>query len=547
MGTASLPLMNVTLLIAAASGLLAGLMVAALFYYGRIKGAFTARLQRQEQLLQEQAQSLQRKDYSFQRAQSEWALKESDYRHQKAQLERQLAERRERELEHRQQWREAQQQREALQSHLGDTQQELAAARERLEYLNATQRELRERDAQLAESRSQATELQTRLGQEREHFEAQLTLLQDAKKQLTGEFENLANRIFESKQQQFSNSSKTLLETTIDPLKSQLTEFRRKVEDVYDKESAERNRLAGQVVELQKQAQKIGQDAVSLAQALKGNTKSQGNWGEVVLERLLEQSGLQKGREYDTQVSYASEGGGRRAPDVIVRLPENKDIIIDAKVSLVDYEKYCNTEDPAQREQYLAQHIQSIRNHIRGLSVKDYEQLEGIRALDFVFIFVPIEAAFMLALQEDPKLYSDAYDKHIILASPTTLLAILRTVENIWRYEKQNKNAERIARDAGKLHDQFVLLLDALDTVGNHIDKTREAYETARKRLATGNGNLLRRVDNIRKLGAKTKKAIGRDKLEEADELDVLESLDDFAEEVSEESEETTREFERGD
>ncbi len=526
-----MPLTNLTVLIAAGGGLLAGLLVAALFYYGRIKGAVATRFQQMEQALQ--------------RAESDWALEASEYRHRQAQLEHQLSELREREREHRRQGQEAQQQREALQSRLGDTQQELAAAREKLQYLNQTQQELRQRDAQLAESRSQVTELQTRLGQEREHFEAQLALLQDAKKQLTGEFENLANRIFESKQQQFSNSSKTLLETTIDPLKSQLAEFRRKVEDVYDKENAERNRLAGQVVELQKQAQKIGQDAVSLAQALKGNTKSQGNWGEVVLERLLEQSGLQKGREYDTQVSYASEGGSRRTPDVIVRLPENKDIIIDAKVSLVDYEKYCNTEDAAEREQYLAQHIQSLRNHIRGLSVKDYEQLEGVRALDFVFIFVPIEAAFMLALQQDPKLYSDAYDKHIILASPTTLLAILRTVENIWRYEKQNKNAERIARDAGKLHDQFVLLLDSLDTVGNHIDKTREAYDTARKRLATGNGNLLRRVDNIRKLGAKTKKTIGRDKLEDADELDALEAVDDPAEEASEDDREADSEPKR--
>lgn len=530
--------MNLTTLIAACGGLLAGLMIAALVYYGRIKGQFTARLQQAENELQ-QAES------DRQRAENDWALEASEQRHRQALLERQLGDLREREQEQRRQWQEVQQQREAARARLGETQQELAAAREKLQYLNETQQELRQRDSELAQSRSQVTELQTRLGQERKHFEAQLALLQDAKKQLTGEFENLANRIFESKQQQFSNSSKTLLETTIDPLKSQLADFRRKVEDVYDKENAERNRLAGQVVELQKQAQKIGQDAVSLAQALKGNTKSQGNWGEVVLERLLEQSGLQKGREYETQVSFASSDGARRTPDVIVRLPENKDIIIDAKVSLVDYEKYCNTEDAAEREQYLVQHIQSLRNHIRGLSVKDYEQLDGVRALDFVFIFVPIEAAFMLALQQDPKLYSDAYDKHIILASPTTLLAILRTVENIWRYEKQNKNAERIARDAGKLHDQFVLLLDSLDTVGSHIDKTREAYETARRRLATGNGNLLRRVDNIRKLGAKTKKTIGRDKLEDADELDALEALEESPEATSEEGRDADQPLER--
>lgn len=491
-----------------------GLITTVLFYHWRLTEAVAARTSALEQ--------------EAQQARSERALREIGLEHTIEQLRQRLGGSEDRFNESRDLLREASLKREQLQSSLNQAQQELAAAGEKLQYQSRLQQELRERDHQLAEARNLTTELQTRLGQEREHFEAQLKLLQDAKSQLTAEFENLANRIFESKQQQFTNSSKTLLETTIDPLKSQLSEFRRKVEDVYDKENSERNRLSGQIVELQKQAQKIGQDAVSLAQALKGNSKSQGNWGEVVLERLLEQSGLQKGREYDTQVSYSSADGNRRTPDVIVRLPENKDIIIDAKVSLVDYEKYCNAEDPIERDRFLAQHIQSLRNHIRGLSVKDYERLEGVRALDFVFIFVPIEAAFMLALQHDPKLYSDAYDKHIILASPTTLLAILRTVENIWRYEKQNKNAERIAKDAGALHDQFVLMLEALDTVGSHIEKTQEAYETARKRLASGKGNLLRRVDNIRRLGAKTKKTIDREQLEQADAADEsLLALDD--------------------
>lgn len=496
---------HITLLVASGLGLVLGLVLTLLINRGRLKEALSARSRELEnQLLQ---------------AQSDAALRES-------RLEQALEREREqlsRETERQNQLR---QHNERLQEALSASQQELAAARETLKHQAGLQEQLREREEALSQARSRLAELETRLGQEREQFEQQLALLQDAKKQLTGEFENLANRIFDSKQAQFSTSSKTLLETAIDPLKTQLGEFRRKVEDVYEKENAERNRLSGQVVELQKQAQKIGQDAVSLAQALKGNTKSQGNWGEVVLERLLEQSGLQKGREYDTQVSYTSADGSRRTPDVIVRLPEKKDIIIDAKVSLVDYEKYCNSEDQSERDRFLAQHIQSLRNHIRGLSVKDYEQLEGVRALDFVFIFVPIEAAFMLALQQDPKLYSDAYDKHIILASPTTLLAILRTVENIWRYEKQNKNAERIAKDAGGLHDQFVLLLESLDSLGNYMGKTQEAYDTARKRLATGKGNLLKRVDNIRRLGAKTKKAIDQELLEQADNIDEDEEVE---------------------
>lgn len=505
--------MNVTLLIAAVGGLLSGLMLTAVFYHGRVKETVAARTRELEQTLVQ--------------ARNDWALEQADERHERARLVHQLKESRARESELRQQWRDSQQQQAATQARLSDVQQELAAAREKLQYLGETQQTLHQREQALAEARRRATELETRLGQEREQFEAQLALLQDAKKQLSSEFENLANRIFDHKQQQFSHSSKSLLETAIDPLKTQLTDFRRKVEDVYEKENAERNKLAGHIEQLHRQALKIGEDAVNLTQALKGNTKSQGNWGEVVLERLLEQSGLQKGREYDTQVSFAGADGGRRMPDVIVRLPENKDIIIDAKVSLVDYEKYCSSDDPQARDRYLAQHIQSLRNHIRGLSVKDYEQLEGVRALDFVFIFVPIEAAFMLALQQDPKLYSDAYDQHIILASPTTLLAILRTVENIWRYEKQNKHAERIARDAGALHDQFVLLLEALDSLGSQLGKTQEAFDTARKRLASGKGNLLRRVDNIRLLGAKTKRAIARETLEQADDAESLSDTDD--------------------
>ncbi len=399
---------------------------------------------------------------------------------------------------------------------LGVAQQEVAALREKTQHFTDLQQQLLRKDDQLIAFQQENTQLKTRIEQERKHFAEQLTLLQNAKVDLAKEFENLANKIFENKQQQFNVNSKTLLDTTLDPLKVQLSEFRKKVEDAYEKESAERNRLAGQVVELQKQAQKIGEDAVNLAQALKGNTKAQGNWGEVVLERLLEESGLQKGREYDTQVNFTANDGSRLMPDVIIHLPENKDIVIDAKCSLVDYEKFCSAEEEAERKYYLSAHVNSLRNHIKSLSIKDYEKLEGIKALDFVFIFIPIEAAFMFALQHEPGLYREAYDRHIVLVSPTTLLATLRTVENIWRYEKQNKNAERIAKDAGALHDQFVLLLESLDNIGHSLNKTQEAYNKARERLQTGRGNLVKRVDDIRRLGAKTKKTIASHLLEDA-------------------------------
>jgi DNA recombination protein RmuC len=429
-----------------------------------------------------------------------------------------------------------QQQQQDLQQALGETRQDAAALREKTRHFEQLQQQSLRKDEQISLLEKSSTELQTRLEQERKHFAEQLALLQNAKADLVKEFENLANKIFDNKQQQFSASSKTLLDTTLDPLKSQLVEFRKKVEDVYEKENAERNRLAGQVLELQKQAQKIGEDAINLAQALKGNTKAQGNWGEVVLERLLEESGLQKGREYDTQVNFSSADGSRLMPDVIVHLPENKDIVIDAKCSLVDYEKYCRSEDDIERKQCLAAHINSLRSHIKSLSIKDYEKIEGIKSLDFVFIFIPIEAAFMLALQHEPALYREAYDRHIVLVSPTTLLATLRTVENIWRYEKQNKNAERIARDAGALHDQFVLLLESLDAIGSAINKSQEAYTKARERLHSGRGNLVKRVADIRRLGAKTKKSIAGHILEEAGvgSDDLL--LDDFTDKPEDES-----------
>lgn len=403
-----------------------------------------------------------------------------------------------------------------LQGLLGQAQQDAAALREKTRHFDELQQQALRKDEQLTAFAQDTTELKTRLEQERKHFAEQLALLQNAKAELAKEFENLANKIFENKQQQFSANSKTLLDSTLDPLKIQLTEFRKKVEDVYEKENADRNRLSGQVLELQKQAQKIGEDAVNLAQALKGNSKAQGNWGEVVLERLLEESGLQKGREYDTQVNFTGSDGSRLMPDVIIHLPENKDIVIDAKCSLVDYEKFCSADDEVERKQHLTAHVNSLRSHIKGLSIKDYEKLDGIKALDFVFIFIPIEAAFMFALQHEPGLYREAYDRHIILVSPTTLLATLRTVENIWRYEKQNKNAERIAKEAGALHDQFVLLLESLDAIGASLNKTQDAYLKARDRLQSGRGNLVKRVDDIRRLGAKTKKSIAAHLLEDA-------------------------------
>ncbi len=364
--------------------------------------------------------------------------------------------------------------------------------------------------------------LEQRLIGQQNQYEAQLKLLQDAKKTLSTEFENLANRIFEDKQAKFSVQNKEALEVTLSPLRRDIGDFRKQVESAYDKENADRNKLVGQLSELQKQTMQVSADAVSLANALRGDNKAQGNWGEFVLEKLLEDSGLTKCREYDTQVALKDESGKRRNPDVIIHLPEGRDIVIDAKVSLVDYERYFHAEDDETKQQCLRQHLNSLRAHIKGLSHKDYEKLEGVNSLDFVLIFVPVEAAFMLALDQDPEMMRDAYDRGIILVSPSTLMVTLRTIKNLWRYADQSRNAQVIADKAGGLYDQFVRYIESLDEVGKHIAKSQEAWDTAHKRLSSGKGNLVRRTEELKKLGAKAKKSLPQSVALDNEVTDIL-------------------------
>ena len=389
----------------------------------------------------------------------------------------------------------------------------------------------RKQAGQLSELLTANRVLEEKLSGQQAQYEAQLKLMQEAKVTLGQEFENLANRIFDDKQAKFSTQSKEALEVSLSPLRRDIGDFRKQVETVYDKENADRNKLVGQISELQKQTLQISADAVSLANALRGDNKAQGNWGEFVLEKLLEDSGLTKGREYDTQVALKDDSGKRKNPDVIVHLPEGRDIVIDAKVSLVDYERYFHAEDEDSKQQCLRQHLSSLRAHIKGLSGKDYESLEGVNSLDFVLIFVPVEAAFMLALDQDPDMMRDAYDRGIIVVSPSTLMVTLRTIKNLWRYADQNRNAQLIADKAGALYDQFVLYVEALDDVGRHLDRSKDAWDTARKRLSLGRGNLVRRTQELKKLGAKTKKSMPEDldnqaDLDEGDDTDTL-SLED--------------------
>ncbi|MDC1211003.1 DNA recombination protein RmuC [Porticoccaceae bacterium] len=357
--------------------------------------------------------------------------------------------------------------------------------------------------------------LEQKLLSQQNHYQEQIALLADAKKTLSSEFENLANRIFDEKQTKFSLQSKEAMEVTLSPLRRDIGDFRKQVETAYEKENAERNKLVGQISELQKQTMQVSADAVSLATALRGDNKAQGNWGEFILEKLLEDSGLTNGREYTTQVALKDEAGKRRNPDVIVHLPEGRDIVIDAKVSLVDYERYFHAEDEESKKLCLRQHLSSLRAHIKGLSSKDYENLEGVNSLDFVLIFVPIESAFMLALDHDPEMMRDAYNRGIILVSPSTLMVTLRTIKNLWRYADQNRNAQLIADKAGGLYDQFVLYIESLDEVGKHLGKSQEAWDTAHKRLSSGRGNLIRRTEELKKLGAKAKKSLPENMLDD--------------------------------
>jgi DNA recombination protein RmuC len=364
----------------------------------------------------------------------------------------------------------------------------------------------------LSQLKAEKLVLEEKLSNQETNFEAQLKLVKEAKQSLSQEFENLANRIFDDKQTKFSEQSKQALDTSLSPLRRDIGDFRKQVSSAYEKENADRNQLAGQIGELQKQTMKISSEAASLANALKGDNKQQGNWGEFVLEKLLEDSGLSKGREYETQVALKDEEGKRRNPDVIIRLPEGKDIIIDAKTSLLNYERYFHAEDEQQRQEFLKNHLNSLRAHIKGLDIKNYEKLETINSLDFVLIFIPVESAFMLALDNDPDIMREAYDRGIILVSPSTLMVTLRTIKNLWRYADQNINAQQIAEKAGGLYDLFVLHVEALEDIGKHLDKSKDAYETAFKRLSTGRGNLVKRSEELKLLGAKTKKAIA-DKL----------------------------------
>ena len=378
---------------------------------------------------------------------------------------------------------------------------------------------LHDKDKQNIDLEKQVASLLTKLESQVKEHEQKIELLETTKIRMSQEFENLANRIFDQKQTQFAAKSQLTIESSIGPLRRDIGEFRKQVENAYDKETADRNKLIGQISELQKHTMRVSEDAVSLANALRGDSKLQGNWGEFILEKLLEDSGLKRGREYNLQESKTDDQGRIKKPDVIVHLPEGKDIVIDAKVSLVAYESYFNSHDELEKTQYLRKHLNSLKTHIRGLSDKNYDQLEGLNSLDFVLLFVPIEAAFMLALDHAPEIMADAYERNIVLVSPSTLLVTLKTIKNLWRYDDQNRNSKIIAEKAGRLYDGFVRYIDALDEADKYLQRSKDVLGDARKRLLTGKGNLVIRAEELRSLGAKTKKQFKHEMVSNSEKL----------------------------
>ncbi|WP_372763716.1 DNA recombination protein RmuC [Litorivivens sp.] len=382
--------------------------------------------------------------------------------------------------------------------------------------------ELTQARQEILEQTNENARLTTRLEEQAKVHEEKMQVLNSARDQLTSQFKQLSDTIFDHKQKSFNESSRQTLESLLTPFRDQIKEFRTRVDDIYDRETRDRSSLKEQINQLQQVNQRMSQEALNLTRALKGDSKARGNWGEVILERVLEESGLRKGHEYETQASFTEQDGRRLQPDVVVHLPDDKDIVIDAKVSLVAYEQYVRAEEEAEKKAALQAHVRSLKQHIDGLSLKSYEHIEGINTLDFVLIFVPIESAFMAAFDSDPELFRVAYEKNIIVVSPTTLLATLRTVQSIWRHEHQNRNAETIAREAGGLHDQFVLMLSSLEDVGKFLDRSREAYEKTLDRISRGRGNLVRRVEKLEKLGAKVKRSLPRKYTSEDEELESL-------------------------
>jgi len=331
------------------------------------------------------------------------------------------------------------------------------------------------------------------------------------------DFEILASKILEEKSSKFTQQNKENIKNILNPLQEKIQNFEKKVEDTQKESIGMHASLKAQLSNLKDLNLQMSKEAINLTKALKGDSKTQGNWGELVLERVLEKSGLEKEREYFVQKSFTNDDGKRVLPDVIIQLPDHKKMVIDSKVSLTAYEQFVSTENETEKQNFLKEHVNSLKRHIEQLSAKKYEDLYTMESPDFVLLFVPVEPAFAIALNTDNQLYNKAFEKNIVIVTPTTLLATLRTIDSMWNNEKQQQNAIEIATQAGRLYDQFVNLTDDLIKVGNQLKTVQGTYDSSMKKL-TGKGNLIKKVENIKKLGVKTSKIINDKLLERATE-----------------------------
>ena len=367
--------------------------------------------------------------------------------------------------------------------------------------INVLRNKTDEANAALSASGNEIKNLNQRLQEQKAEVEQLHTKMQK-------DFELLANRILEEKSEKFVQKNDEQLKVILDPLKERLLQYEKRVNETHLDTERERSALREQLKQLTDINKRMSDETLNLTKALKGDNKMQGNWGEMILEKILEKSGLQKGHEYTVQQSFTNEDGSRSQPDVLIKLPEGKTLVVDSKVSLVAYERCVSAEDEGQKAQYLKEHIASLRNHVKLLSAKSYHQLYNIKSPDFVLLFVPIESAFALAVTADNELYNDAFDKNIIIVSTSTLLATLRTVANVWKQEYQSQNAIEIARQGADLYEKFVSFTEDLIKVGKQMDDSKKTYADAMNKLYDGKGNLIKRAENMRKLGLKVAKQL---------------------------------------
>jgi len=412
-----------------------------------------------------------------------------------------------------------------LEARLQNSEAQCRQREQELAQSDAQQDDLRERQAELqrqlagreqqietlterlADIREQYGRLETRFEQQQNQHAEQLQLLEQAKARLGHEFESLAGRIFDERSRAYSAQSRDSLEALLKPFREQVAGFRQRLEEIHGQELRERTTLKVQIDQLATLNRQITEEAANLTRALKGDKKMQGNWGEVMLESVLERSGLRRDIEYRREVSIDGEQG-RQRPDAVIYLPDDKHLIVDAKVSLNAYVRYVNAEDDDERERALRAHVQAVRAHIDALAGRDYPRLPGLRSPDFVFLFMPVEPAFAVAFQHDETLFQDAFARDIVVVTPTTLLASLRTVASLWNLERQNENARHIADRAGKLLDKFQGFVSSLEDVGRHLGRAQGSFDQAMGRLSTGQGSLIGQALALNKLGVRMKREL---------------------------------------